>query len=226
MSTLKNIIIIAGLQCLVVAANAQESGFNYGTRFAIGEASIKSEGFDNLDGKLFIGGGIGTEYRFSPLLSLMTDFLLTSKGGRGTGKIVEQNVGFIGNNTTTYEYDERVDLLSVEIPVMLKIGVGSEDFHAGIFAGPGINFNLVGVSSRNFEDDNYNEDNGYVNKEFKDRETTEYSFTYGIGASVVANNGNMFSLDVRRSDGFTDFGTLNGKAMRSEYIAVSIAYTL
>lgn len=220
---------VFGLLLFIVVCNysvAQESGFNYGTRLAIGEATLSDVKLNDVSSKLFIGGGIGTEYRFNSVFSVLGDFLITKKGGKGKGVSTSSSSGIFGGSTVKYTYEEEVDILDVEIPIMLRLGYGTNDFSIGVFAGPGMNFNLVGVSSRVYDNDSFNESNGYTAKELEKKEITEFGLTYGAGISVTASNGNIFHLDIRKNNGISDIGKLSGAGIRTSYLAVSIAYTL
>ena len=222
---------LATFTCCVFAQQAagQESGFVYGTRLAIGEAKLEESSLTDLKGKLFIGGGVGSEYRFNRLLSLMADFMITSKGGVGEGFTEESTTTggvFGGSQTVRYDFEERVVLLDVEIPIMLRLGYASNDFSVGVFAGPGINFNLLGVSSRTYENENYNQDNGYTSREIADRQITNYSATVGAGIGVSNSNGEQFYLDIRRSTGLNSVGEVYDGETIPGYFAISIAYTL
>ena len=205
---------------------AQEIGFNYGTRLAIGEATLSDAKLNDISSKLFVGGGIGSEYRFNNVFSVLGDFLITKKGGKGNGFTEGSSSGIFGGNNVKYTYEEEVDIIDVEIPIMLRLGYGTDDFSVGVFAGPGMNFNLVGVSSRTYDNDNFNEENGYTAKELDKKEITEFGLTYGAGISVTAANGNIFHLDIRKNNGLSDVGKINGAGVRTSYFTVSIAYTL
>jgi opacity protein-like surface antigen len=219
-------LLMLGMTIVLNQSYAQEMGFNYGTRLAIGEATLLEANLDDVSSKLFVGFGVGSEYRFNKVVSLMGDFLITKKGGVGQGFTTSSSSGILGGQSVNYSYIEEVDILDLEIPIMLRLGYGTNDFTVGAFAGPGINFNLVGVSSRTYDNDNFNEDNGYSGQELAKKEITEYGLTYGAGISITAPKGNIFYLDIRKNIGLSDVGEINGKAIRTEYFAVSIAYTL
>ncbi len=220
---------IIGVVLLITSlnVNAQQKGFNYGTRLAIGEATLTDVNLTDVESKLFIGGGVGASYGFNKYLGIMSDFTITSKGGSGKGFTEEQSTGGIfSGNPVKYVFDERVDLIDIEIPMMLRLGVGNDNFNVGVFAWPGLNFNVLGVSSRTYVNENYNEENGYQNQELEGRSIAKSSINYGLGVAIKANNGNMLYLDLRKSNGISDFGKVNDKQARAGYFAVSIAYTL
>lgn len=222
MKTTRIKLLIAGFISLVSSEIfAQSSGFHYGGRFALGESKLIMDGATGEESKLLISGGIATNYQFNRIVGIKADFLLTGKGGKYSGTTYES--GPLGE--TAYHYQDNYKLLFGELPIMGKLALPlGENLQVEAFAGPSINFNLIGLQDRVYDNRNYHEDNGYYDARMQNLETVHYGMVYGAGIDVLNEGGRTLFLDFRLSRSMGTIGTINGYETSSNYFMVGAGY--
>lgn len=214
----KQIIFI--LICLLsISASAQEKGFYYGARFGLGEASLKSDAFDETNSKLLWTLGGATAYQFTKNVGLSADFLVTGKGTKASG--VTEESGITG--TTDYPYNGKVNLVYLDVPLLLKFSIGIQKVHFRAFAGPSLNFAFGGLYERTYENANYNENNGF-SREISTLETIDNALVYGLGVDAESSDGRLFFLDARIGKSMGSIGTLNGEKLKSSTFSLTAGY--
>jgi len=201
-------------------AYAQDGGFYYGTRLALGESSLESKGIENSQGKLFWQLGAASAFQVTNNIGITADFLLTGKGAKGSGSVEEGGI----TGPKNYSYDDDISLINGEVPIALKLSYPLGGLYLKAYAGPSINFSFAGVYSRTFDDQGYNDGNGFNNRKIKTLETMSTSLVYGAGVDVKAGNNRLFFLDVRLSQSMADIGTINGEGIQSSFVALTAGY--
>ncbi len=212
------LVLLASLSAFF--SQAQSEGFYYGTRLGLGESNIEGGMISNPTGKLMWQAGGSTVYQFSNNIGLGADFLLTGKGTKGNGEVEEGSL----TGSTTYSYNDKISLLTGDVPIYVKASVGFGNIYLKVFGGPSINFNFGGLYSREFDDANYNEGNGFNNVEMKSLETIETSLMYGLGIDVKSGDGRLFFLDFRLANSLNSLGMLNGSEMNLNYLCLNAGY--
>ncbi|MCB0734959.1 MAG: outer membrane beta-barrel protein [Bacteroidetes bacterium] len=216
---MKTFITIIGL-LIASATQAQQTGFYYGTRGGLGESLFEGGGIQNPTGKLLWQIGGASAYQFHKNVGVMADFLLTGRGTKANG-ITEQG-GLTG--TKEYAFNEKVNVLSVDVPIAAKLSVGNGNFFFKAYAGYSLNFHLGGAQSRTYDDSNYNADHGFTNKELTGLETMDQGIVYGLGVDVRSGDGRLFFLELRKSQGQNPIGKLNGSNMTQQYFTLHAGY--
>lgn len=200
---------------------AQEKGFHYGARFGIGESNLNIEGITTEKGKLALSGGAATSYQFGEIFGITADFLFTSKGATAEGTTQEETLF----GTQTYKYTDKYNLFYAELPITGKLSIPiGDDFFLKAYSGPSMNFNLLALESRIYDNTDYHQDNGYFDREMKDLETIEYALIYGVGVDIISKDDRIFFLDVRSSGALTPVGNINGRSAKSNYFLISAGY--
>lgn len=198
-----------------------ENGFRLGARFGLGEGKIKSDALKDTRGRLMVSGGIASSYRFNKLLSLNADFLLTSIGVKTSGYTRSSNI--LGQQRE-YVYDDRFDFLLAELPVTAQLTARSGNFFMKGYAGPSVNFNLIAVETREYDDNNYNTEYGYRSRQLQDVNTVSYSVVYGIGLGAYDRENRIYFLDFRLSNGISPGLKIGGQNTYYNYYCVSAGY--
>lgn len=206
---------------LALYINGQDKGFHIGGRFGLGESHLTGNGLQSVQRKLAISTGVTTNYQFNKFLGLNADFLLSTAGAKATG--VKTETGVFGN-PIPYAYRERFDLICAEVPLTGQTSVWIDNFFIRGFAGPAINFKLIGLTSRQYDDAGYNNNNGYADREMENLNNIFYSVIYGAGIGVQANDNRLFFLDIRFNKGVTTLGKVNGFDAISNYYSISAGY--
>lgn len=215
-----SLAIVSFLQ--VEMTQAQESGFHYGGRFGIGESSMTINGKSGMSSKLSFSGGVATCYQFNSIVGITADFLFTSKGAKAKGSVTQND---LFGNPRSYAYSEQFNLFYAELPVAAKLSIPlRDDFFIKGFAGPSMNFKLLGMETREYDDESFNANNGYYGRELKNLETIEYSIVYGAGIDVVSKDNRIFFLDFRLSNALGHAGTINYQSVRNNYFMISAGY--
>lgn len=218
--------------CLVAATATAQSeliGFHYGAKAGIGESTFKSDGLSEVTGRLLVMGGFSASYNFNSYFGLSAEFLATSKASNNRDKTFVQNPGgpIIGPGSgTDYYYTDRFRTIDIEIPLLPRFTLGKNGFYFQAFAGPSINFNVLGLTSRTYENENYNANNGYPEQPMTNLNTSSFSAVYGMGLLVLAPNDQLFTVDIRMNQGLTPFGRFNGMDAKHNYFAISVGYAL
>lgn len=198
---------------------AQEvEGFHVGGRFGLGESSVAGTDL-NMQPKMTISGGIVSNYQFNNYIGLNADFLLASTGARASGS--ERAAGLLSDNY--YAYQERYDLLNVEVPVSAQASYWFGDFMVKAFAGPAMNFNLLAVQSRAYEDPNY-KSNDFMNRRLGNINNVSYYMMFGVGLGAISKNERLFFLDLRINNGISPIGKINNMNAYSYYYSVGAGY--
>jgi len=221
---MKKLFFIAFMATTAVAtAQSDLAGFHYGAKAGIGESNFTGGGLTDVTGRLLVMGGFSASYNFNSNFGIAAEFLGTSKGSNNNGKTFV--AGPLGGGTD-YAYTDRYRTIDIEIPLLPRFTIGRDGFYFQAFAGPAINFNVFGVTSRTYEDENYNTNNGYAEQPMSNLNTSSLSAVYGVGLLVLAPNYQLFSVDVRFNQGLSSFGTFNGQEAKHSYFAISVGYAL
>lgn len=205
------------------AVFSQSTGFRYGARFGIGQSQFGSKGLADQQGKLSLSGGVSNAYQFNPTVGIGVDALFVSKGTKASGVTTEDSPF---NVKTDYKYHETYRLYDAEIPLMLRLGFGSENFFFRVFGGPSFNFNLLSTEERTYDNENYNQDHGYPERELKGVKVLEYAVVLGLGIEAQNAQNKVFFADLRKSSALTSFGkiTANGNNGYNEYFSIGLGY--
>ncbi len=205
--------------CSVVFA--QDKGFYYGSRLSLGESDLSSKALNDTKGKLMFQLGAASAYQFTENIGVTADFLFTSKGTKNNG--THQASGVLGN--TDRKYAEKISLFTGDVPITLKLSAGLDKLYFKAYAGPSINFQFAGLHSLQYDDDNYNEDNGFENTDITNKlETMNLAFVYGVGVDVKSGDGRLFFLDFRYSNSPGAVGNIYNEDFKSSYLALSAGY--
>lgn len=216
---MKNSLIIALLlsSCRIFS---QIEGLHVGGRFGLGESSMTGGGIQNANRKLAISGGIAANYQFTKMIGLNADFLLTSVGAKANGYTTDGSV--FGEQR--YMYKERFDLVNVEVPVTGQLMFWMGDLFFKAYSGPGMNFNLMAVQTRDYENENYNNSNGFINKPLDDSRNIYYSMVYGLGIGAMSKSDQIYFLDLRINKGLSPIGTMNNQKAYVNYYCITGGY--
>ncbi|MCT4560913.1 MAG: PorT family protein [Crocinitomicaceae bacterium] len=225
MKTIRNTLVATSF-LLLFASNSQSQitdGFHYGIRLGIGESYLFVNNTNGLDSRLLLSGGLSANYQFNRFLGLSTDFLVTGKGGKRYGSTrVNTTLG-----ARDYAYTDSYRLNYVEIPLMLKLSLplgGEFALHA--YTGPSLNFFFSGWQNRVYDNNDYNESNGFYNREVNTMNAADGSWVLGAGIDINTDNGDTYILDFRSSIGASPAGRLYSNYATNTYYMISVAYLL
>jgi len=209
------IILISSINML----QAQDGEFKYGTRIGLGESQLNFTNISGESNKLALSIGITSAYQFNKILGVSADFLFTSKGGKRDG--IETTSNSLGFNQE-YEFEDKYRLFYAELPLALTLRVPLKDnFYLRGFAGPSINFKLFATESRLYEDESFNEKNGYSNRSIEALETVDYSYFYGIGVEIIGSDERSYLLDFRLSEPLGSAGEIGNVQVENSYFLIS-----
>lgn len=213
-------MLTAALIFLTTAAFSQEKGFYYGTRVSLGESQLTGGNLQNAGGKLLWQVGGASAYQFTKNAGLTADFLVSGKGGKNQG-VTEQG-GITG--TRKYTYNDNFSMLNADVPLCVKFSLPLGGLYLKAYGGGSASFNLGGIHTREYDDADYNQDNGFNGRQIKTLETMYFSLVYGAGIDVKAGDGRLFFLDFRAAAPLSDAGSINGERFESKYMALSAGY--
>lgn len=218
---MKKILAFTVLLVLATSTFAQDKGFYYGTRISLGESNIIGGQLDNTTGKLFWQAGAASAYQFTENIGLTADFLLSGKGTKNNDEVTTSG-GIWGDRT--YKYDEKVSLLSGDVPIAIKFSINIQKLYLKVYGGPSVNFQFAGFHTKEYEDADYNNENGFDNKQITSLETMNLGWVYGAGFDVESSDGKLFFLDFRLGNSPKAIATINSKGVRNTYMGLSAGY--
>ncbi len=196
-------------------------GFHLGGRFGLGESTINCDGLPNAVPKLAIIGGIASNYQFNKYLGINVGLLLSSLGAKNQGQDTKTNVFGAEVN---YRYKERFDLLYAEVPLTGQLTFWINNFFIKGYTGPGMNFKLLASQTKQYDDSDYNNQNGYMGKDIFDANNITYSMIYGFGIGAADKQNRIFFLDFRSNRSLTSLGKINNANAFSNYYCISAGY--
>jgi len=216
----KSIILMPFMVLCSLLVDAQTTpGFHYGGRFGIGESILRVDQVSGEDTKLFITGGLSTNFQFNRFLGISADFMVASKGGMIRGYKTD------GAFNRDYYYDDKFSLNYVEIPLMFKFSLPlGEEFAIRAYTGPSFNFLVGGYQTRVYDDGNYNENNGFYANSVSGLKTSESTWVMGVGVDIMTPNGTSFFLDLRTSSPTSSAGRIYNQQAYNSYYMLSIGY--
>ena len=221
---MKRIAIVLGA-CLMSALsiNAQEVGFHVGARFSLGTTNLDITNSSSEVGKLSFDVGVASQYVFHPNFVVGADFLIGAASSNNSG--YETGSDIFGN-AVQYDYEERYRLAFAEAPitVMPRLRI-KDDFYLKGIAGVAPSFFVGGVTTRTYDNSNYNDDHGYTDKSIQTIESFTLNGVFGGGIDVVHADGRTLFLEARYYNGFDSIGLLNGNSASLNRFKMSIGYT-
>jgi hypothetical protein len=212
-----------------ITIKAQSRGTRIGAQAGIGETwfsnSLNGKSFSGVNAtpKLFFTAGLGASHQFTRWFGLNGSVLLASKGQSFEG--TEQGEKDLFGNTPSYKYEETYRLLYTEIPLLAKVSIGFDNFFIKAFAGPSIGFNLHSSDQKIYNDQRYNDENGY-NKTIHPSQVTELSAIAGFGIEAERKNEEIVFLDVRVNNALNNWGKVNGQNAFNNYFSVNVGYLM
>lgn len=208
----KHIMLLLLTAAFATKASAQDHQLVLGSRVGIGVSQFSSSS----DRVLWFGAGGTGDYPLGRHLGIMGEAWVQKGGAKYQG--TETVSGVFG--TRNYAYQENFSIITAQIPLMPRISLGGDGLRLNIFAGPAINFNLLGASSRTYDDESYNNDNGYEGKQVESLELLHFSGLAGLGFSIPAGGGTYF-VDFRYGFGLTPTLKTNNQDQQINYFAIT-----
>lgn len=220
------VVVLTAVPLLNIRAQGEKKladvqGFHIGGRFGLGEASIVSQGLRNVSPKLAISGGVASNYQFNKYIGLNVDLLLSSLGARNQDAEARSD---LWGGTVKYAYKERFDLLYAEVPLTGQLNIWFGDFFIRGYAGPGLNFKLLAMQTREYEDPDFNDQNGYTGKDIYETNNISSSMIYGLGIGAADKEDRIFFLDFRLNRSMSSLGKINSNTAFSNYYCISAGY--
>ncbi|MBS3913857.1 MAG: outer membrane beta-barrel protein [Bacteroidetes bacterium] len=195
---------------------AQEHGFGYGTILGIGQNTIKCDGLNGATPKVGFTAGMATSYKFNKMFGLSLDITGVTKGVKAKGSEVTFP-------SQTHNYQENYTFIDLDIPVMAKLYLGSDRINLNAMGGVGMNFNLVAISSRTYDESDYNSDNGYSGKQLQDINPTNLSYTAGVGITAKSAE-NYYFIHLRLTGPLSELGKINGNTAFHSNFNITFGY--
>ncbi len=180
-----------------------QNKFTAGGRIGIGLSTLPELNESSNIAHFAFGGSFN--YSFMPFIGISADALLLTTGGGYKGStMIEDPQGF--TNDEPYEGEIRFTTLS--IPLYPQLSLGNEDFRILLNGGIATNFNLFASESRNYENDENNENVDDLIKDIlDDYRFVSFATVYGVGARFKLSEEEFLQVDVRASMELNDLYT-------------------
>ena len=173
------ICMIFGSFSMLTAQNT----LGLGASLSLGTSQLNGDGIQNPQNKLSWSLGGQAQYNLGKYFAVNSGVLLQNKGGKATGS---ESSGIIPKK---YNYEETYNLYDAQVPIHLQVHLPLGNLKLLAFIGPDLNFNILGSENRVYEDDNYNEQNGYKNSAMSNLQVFNLGLTYGVGLSAATSAG-------------------------------------
>jgi hypothetical protein len=189
-----------------------------GASLSIGTSQLNGDGIANAKNKLSWSLGGQAQYNLGKYFALNSGIIFQNKGGKAKGT---ETAGIIQKK---YEFEETYNLYDAQVPLHLQANIPLGNLKLLVFAGPDLNFNLMGLESRVYEDDGYNEQNGFENAAMSNLEVFNLGLTYGVGLSASTSAGDEYFLRVGITNGMQPIGLLNANDAKANLGQITLGY--
>ncbi len=165
-------------------------------------------------------------YSFVPFIGLSADVLFLTTGGTYKGStMIQDPQGFINDEP----YDGDIRFTSLSIPVYPQISLGNDKFRILLNGGITTNFNLFASESRDYENDENNENvDDLVKDILEDYTIVSFATVYGLGTRITLSENEYLQVDLRASMGLNDLYTTDNNEMpttfRRNLYTLSVSY--
>ncbi|MBU2020310.1 MAG: PorT family protein [Bacteroidetes bacterium] len=224
-TTIKHLAIFLVITTAIIGlqkVNAQiDKGFHHGIRLGIGESIVDFQDKSGENTLLMYTGGLSTNYQFNRFIGLSADFLITARGGRRDGYYTDNSL--IGKKDFYFTDTYRLNYVDIPLMAKLSLPIGS-GFAFRAYTGPSLNFLFSGYETREYEDPNYDENNGYKSRELKKLNVADGGWVFGVGTDVLTGDGGAFVLDLRATLGTQTAGTIQSTSVINNSYMISFAY--
>ncbi|WP_010421878.1 porin family protein [Anaerophaga thermohalophila] len=210
---MKKLFFIAAVMLLCVST-ASFAQAKFGVKAGLNIASLSGDDAEDLDSRLapFFGGFVNIS--FSDKLSFQPELLYSMKGAKYSDSGSES----IGGITYNYEEESKVKLNYLDIPLMLKINLGSG---FNLQAGPQIG--LLLSAEEEFE---YTASGGDMNE--SESETTDIKddlkgMNFGLNVGAGYDFGSL-GVDIRYSLGLSNIADYDDGDLKSNAFQIGVSY--
>lgn len=224
MNNILKALAIAALFCCGQTGMAQEKKFIAGGRMGLGFSTLPQLHEDKSLVHFAFGGS--STYHFFPFLGLSADALFITSGGAYSGsKSIEVDSAIFSSEP----YDGDIRFTSLSIPLYPQLNLGNEDFRVILSGGIVTNFNLFAHESRDYEDDNGNDNiKDQVKEILEDYKVVTFSVMYGAGTRFKISKDEYLQADIRTTFGLSDLYTTEDNedpvTIRRNLFTVSVTY--
>lgn len=195
---------------------AQDNGFAYGTILGIGQTQVRCDGLSNSAAKVGFTAGFASAYKFNRFFGLTLDITGNTKGFKTNGS----EYTFPSQE---HKYTENYTFVDVDVPVMAKLYLGSDRLNVNLMAGLSMNFNVLAVSTRTFDESGYNNDNGYSGKSVSGIDPVNTAYTAGVGLTARAAE-NYYFIHLRTVGPLSAFGKINNNSAYHSGFNITFGY--
>ncbi len=201
-----------------------QSKFMAGGRIGLGVSQLPE--LNKSGGIAHFAFGGSFNYNFAPFIGIAADALFTTTGGTYEGStMITDPQGF--TNDESYKGDIRFTTLS--IPFYPQLSFGNEDFRILLNGGIATNFNLFGSESRDYQNDENNENvDDLVKDILEDYTIMSFATIYGVGARFKLSQEEFLQVDLRASMGLNELYTTKNNEIpttfRRNLYAISVTY--
>lgn len=189
--------------CVILAiCNKSHGQFSIGPRFAVNLSSISTSNFIvpdylEVDYKYYSGIAIGmvTEYNVTEIFSIQPELLFSQQGFREATRAKDED----------YREDHDFRLKYFQIPILLKLKLGSDRLGAIFMAGPHFGFGLGSIKEKTTEYSNSGTNRNTDVHAWHDLDLRKFDFglTGGAGLYFALGPGDL-GFDVRYQFGLNN----------------------
>ncbi len=186
-------LLLLSLVVLIRPLSAQEEGLRTATRLGLGSSMFTSGNFSETpDPRLLAQLGGVLVYGFNRYLGIRGDLQLsyTSANGRG----VRHESGVLSGD---FAYTEKYMHFGLGLPLTLRIGAPTPRLRPYLDFGPMVQANLFATEERIYDDQSYNDQEGYSARKMDGLTPLTYYMVYGIGLELKTESGKAYFLEFR-----------------------------
>ena len=154
-------------------------------------------------------------YSFVSWAGISADALFLTTGGTYKGStMITDPQGFVNEE----HYDGDIRFTTLSIPVYPQLSFGNDDFRILLNGGIATNFNLFASESRDYENDENNENvDDLVKDILEDYTIVSFAPVYGVGTKFKLDEEEFLQVDIRASMGLNDLYTTKNNEMPTTF---------
>ena len=210
-------ILLSLLVALILnPVNAQESGLKFGTKLSVGQSRVLTNFYtDNPAGEInFLVGG-SSIFMFNQYLGARADILVQYTKMEATGQYTYPS-GVFGQPTIG-KFTDDISFFNLQVPLTFHGQLGKGKFHPYTDLGVAPGLQLFGIQNREYDDVDYNDENGFEAQNLRNSNVFSLSSVVGLGFSADTKAGKSYFIEFQWMMGLIPMGTFKEDTRSDEY---------
>lgn len=218
---MKKQILLLGIIAFFIQSDVFAQKFHIGSRIGLGETSMLTDFYpEDPKGQIDFQAGGSALVMLNQNLGLSADLLFNYHTAKANG--VDTVKGVV--NDSYYSYANQFKFFNLQVPLQLRFTGGSNKLHPYATGGVAINFSLISLESKTYDNSSYNDDHGYSDMQFQDMNPISFQYVGAIGLLIDTEMEKSYFIELKYQGPFTDAGTLGNQPLSFRTISLGGGY--